>query len=188
MEGLRKNVSEEKRMKVHKVLPLVAAAFLMMFAASNSALAAGTSSDANLTGVYACTGAGSFGIANFIPFTSSGNLIADGGGNFANTTAGPFVWEVTILGFPFQQVAVLPLSGYVIQPDGTGTAELNFNQAFLTELGFPPTFQSMAFALLENGVDANGIAHEFTLTATANVGPTPGGQIPLIWIIDCRLH
>jgi hypothetical protein len=175
-------------MKVHKVLPFVAAAFLMMFAASNSALAAGTSSDANLTGVYACTGSGSFGIANFIPFTSSGNLIADGGGNFANTTAGPFVWDVTILGFPFQQVAVLPLSGYVIQPDGTGTAELNFNQAFLTELGFPPTFQSMAFALLENGVDANGIAHEFTMTATANVGPSPGGQIPLIWIIDCRLH
>jgi hypothetical protein len=53
-------------MKVHKVLPFVAAAFLMMFAASNSAFAAGTSSDANLTGVYACTGAGSFGIANFM--------------------------------------------------------------------------------------------------------------------------
>ncbi len=174
-------------MNVRKALPFVAAAFLVLIAASGSSWAQ-TSGPQNLNGVYACTGAGSFGIANFIPFTSTGNLIADGGGNFSNTKNGPFIWAVTILGFPFQQVMVQHGSGYVVQPDGTGTAELDLNQAFLKELKIPPTEQSMAFALVENGVDGQGIAHEFTMTATANVGPTPDDQVPVIWVIDCRLH
>src|SRR5208282_4572727 len=108
---------EETVMKVRKILMVLAAAVLIEGASARPSFA---QQDLLLQGIYQCVGTGfvvPIATAAQVPFTSSGNIFADGKGNFSVTDS-LSAWSLNVLGFPFQEVFFAPGGGYVIEPDG----------------------------------------------------------------------
>jgi len=181
---LREKFQEEIEMKVRKILVVLAATFLIGGTAVGTSFA---QQDTLLNGIYQCLGAGfvvPIAAGSDIPFDSIGNLVANGAGLFTVSTPGPSIWTFTVDGFPFQQVALAAGSAYEIQPDGTGTAQLNFAQAILSAVFGGLIFQG--FGLGVNTIVA-GVAQQFTMIATPNEGPgisTP--EFPNVWQVVCN--
>ena len=185
-------------MKVRTILMVLAAAVLIAGASARPSFA---QQDTLITGIYQCTGTGFVTpVLNgaTVPFTSIGNIDADGAGDFA-TTNGLSAWTLNVLGFPFQQVHFAsnalqePESlGYVIEPDGEGDAQISFTSTLLSELlgaAAPLAFQNFVLGVSGIGLGnaGAGVAEQFTMTAEPNVGlGTAFIQFPNTWVIVCN--
>jgi len=176
-------------MKVRKILVVLAATVLIAGAAARPSFA---QQDTLLKGVYQCTGTGFVvPILNGaqVPFTSIGNILADGAGNFSVTDS-LSAWSLNVLGFPFQEVFFAPGGGYVIEPDGEGDAQINFTSVLLAVAlaPFAPlAYQNFALGVNTIGLPTPGVAQQFDMTAEPNVGVgTAFIQLPNTWTIVCN--
>jgi len=175
-------------MKVRRILMVLAATVLIAGAAVSPSFA---QQDTLLQGVYQCVGNG-FVVPVLagatIPFTSIGNIFADGA-DFS-VTDGLSAWSLNVLGFPFQEVFFAPGGGYVIEPDGEGDAQINFTSVLLAVAlaPFAPlAYQNFALGVNTIGLPTPGVAQQFDMTAEPNVGVgTAFIQLPNTWTIVCN--
>ena len=188
---LREKFQEENVMKVRKILVVLAATFLIAAAAVRPSFAqctGGSCSDASISGIYQCTGTG-FAVpvvaGSFIPYTFQGNLFFNGSGAFTITDT-LFEWSFNVLGFPFAQAVFVPTgSGYIVGPDGEGSATIDWAQTILSATFGFLIFQSYSLGI--NTVNSSGVAQQITLAALPTIGTGSGSpQFPNTGILVCN--
>jgi len=197
---LREKFQEENVMKVRQYLVVLAATVLIAglavrpsFAAPTATCGAatGTCGPQNLSGVYQCTGSG-FILPVLIPpfetpYTMQGNLFADGFGDFT-LTDGNFEWTFNVLGIPVNQVVFAQGlgNGYVIGPNGDGTAELNWASTIFALTGIPGPIFFQNYSLGINTVNTAGQAQQFTLTTDVFAGSPPNIEFFNTGVLICN--